>query len=122
MKRFYHTILVLSLALVTLSAHAQSKLLATAEFNTEVSIELGQNFPNPSTAKTHIPLELAASTHVTIEVFNLIGSKVKTLVKKELPAGRHNIEFDTSQLKSGVYLYRLTSGDKRLTRRMTVSK
>ena len=121
MKLFYHTIILLAFSLLLTEVHAQSRLIAANDQPT-VAIELGQNYPNPSTAKTQIPLEISSSTHVKIEVFNLIGAKVKTLVDKELNAGRHNIEFDTSQLKSGVYLYRLTSGDKRITRRMTVTK
>ena len=121
MKRFYHIIILLAFALLLNEANAQSRLLAT-NVQPTASIELGQNFPNPSRAATQIPLEISKTTFIKIEVYNLIGAKVITLINKELPAGRHEIKFDTSQLKSGVYLYRLTSGDQRFTRRMTVSK
>lgn len=121
MKRFYHIIILLAFALLLNESNAQSRLLATND-HPNITIELGQNFPNPSTSVTKIPLELSKNTHIKIEVYNLIGAKVSTLINKELPAGRHDIKFDTSHLKSGVYLYRLTSGDKRITRRMTVSK
>lgn len=85
-------------------------------------VELGQNYPNPSASMTHIPLELSRAVHVKVEVYNLIGAKVRTLVDRELSAGKHTLNFDTSQLKNGIYLYRLSYGDQHVNRRMTVSR
>ncbi|RMG25728.1 MAG: T9SS C-terminal target domain-containing protein [Bacteroidetes bacterium] len=122
MKRFYLISVVLGslllLSQLTLAQRSPAPLHAAAE----ETIVLGQNFPNPSTSFTKIPVMLQKRTFVKVEVYNLIGAKVATLHQGELPPGRTELRFDTSQLKNGVYIYRLSYGDKHLNRRMTVSR
>ena len=68
---------------------------------------LFQNYPNPFNHSTIIRYGLPKPSHVKIEIFDILGRRVATLLKKEIQAGYHVIEFDGSQLSSGIYLYRI---------------
>ena len=71
------------------------------------SYKLSQNYPNPFNPSTKIEFSLPKSEHVLIEVYNSIGQKLKTLIDKELPSGKHTVTFDGKDLSSGIYLYSL---------------
>ena len=68
--------------------------------------ELFQNYPNPFNPRTVISYQLAVSSSVQLEVYNLMGQKVATLVDEKQPAGSYAVEFNASHLSSGVYFYR----------------
>jgi len=77
------------------------------------SIDLKQNYPNPFNPSTTIRYHLNTQSYVTLEVYNVLGQKVTTLVNDHQPAGIHETQFDTgnvggTSLPSGVYMYRLT--------------
>lgn len=73
---------------------------------------LEQNFPNPFNPSTKIAFNLAANSNVIVKIFNLLGEEVSTLVSEKLQAGRHELEFNASNLNSGIYFYRIdASGD-----------
>ena len=85
--------------------------------------ELGQNYPNPFNPSTIIPYQLPASTRVRLEVFNILGQRVTTLVDGERPAGFHTARWDATDASglavgAGLYFYRLKGGGVHLTRRM----
>jgi hypothetical protein len=84
------------------------------------SVELEQNFPNPVDGSTTIRFAMSRTESVRLEVFDLLGRRVGTLVDGSLPARVHEIEYDARDLSSGVYLYRLTAGGRVETRRMLV--
>ena len=88
--------------------------------------ELAQNYPNPFNPKTTINYSIPVSGHVSLKVYNLLGSEVAVLVDKTQEAGRHSVEFSTEKLGtkigSGVYLYTLKSGEFVRTRKMIVLK
>ncbi len=69
--------------------------------------ELAQNFPNPFNPNTKINFNLAVDSKVSLKVFNIVGQEVATLINSNLVAGVNSINFDASELNSGVYLYRL---------------
>ena len=71
---------------------------------------LHQNYPNPFNPATTISFDLEKSGPTTLTVYNVLGEKVATLVEDNLPAGSHKLSFDTSNLTTGVYYYRLESG------------
>ena len=82
---------------------------------------LSQNYPNPfGEDPTTISFSLTASGPVTLSVFNVLGQEVATLVDGVRPAGDHTVTFDGAGLASGVYVYRLTAGDRTTQRRMTI--
>jgi len=83
---------------------------------------LNQNFPNPFNPTTAITYELAQSGMTTLRVYDMLGRVVATLVNDTMPAGYHTVNFDASNLGSGVYIYELVSGNVRLTNKMTLVK
>jgi len=85
-------------------------------------IALAQNYPNPFNPSTIIRYELPSESSVTLEVYSIEGQRVATLVNSQQPAGMHSVNFDASNLASGVYLYRLTAGTNVLSRKMILIK
>ncbi len=79
---------------------------------------LAQNYPNPFNSQTTIRFELPASSEVTLEVFDVLGRRVTTLVDGQMDAGVHETRFDASGLSSGVYIYRLRTAETEMTRQM----
>lgn len=84
--------------------------------------ELEQNYPNPFNPTTAIRYSIGEAGMTTLRVYDMLGRVVATLVNQEMPAGTHNVTFNADQLGSGVYLYELTSGNVRLTNKMTLVK
>lgn len=84
--------------------------------------QLEQNFPNPFNPVTVIGFNLPSESDVSITVFDILGRSVATLADDHLPAGRHQVRFDASRLTSGIYIYRLQSGDFIQTRKMLLLK
>lgn len=87
-----------------------------------VTWSLGQNYPNPFNPITTISFELPMRSQMRIELFNILGQRVATLVDAELGAGNHTIQFDGSEYASGIYLYRMQAGDFTETRKMVLLK
>jgi len=85
-------------------------------------VELNQNYPNPFNPTTSIQFELPENAQVRLEVFNMVGQHVATLVNELRSAGTHEVSFDASALSSGIYLYRLQAGSTVLMRKMTLIK
>jgi hypothetical protein len=83
---------------------------------------LGQNHPNPFNAATIINYSLPEATNVTIEIYDILGRRIETLIQEKQPAGVHTITFDASSLSSGVYFYRLQAGNDIETKRMVLLK
>ncbi len=84
--------------------------------------DLRQNFPNPFNPSTTIQYGLPRRSQVTLVVFNTLGQQVATLVRGDQEAGHHSVNFNASNLSSGVYFYRLTAGQFVETRKMIVLK
>jgi serine protease len=81
-----------------------------------------QNHPNPFNPTTEISFGLPTASRVTLEVYNIVGQKVATLVEGYLEAGPHSVTWDASQFSSGVYLYRLQADEMVETRKMVLMK
>ncbi|MCC5926345.1 MAG: carbohydrate binding domain-containing protein [Bacteroidetes bacterium] len=90
--------------------------------NVPAEYSLSQNFPNPFNPTTRIQFELPESGQVKLEVFNMMGQRVATLVNETRSAGSHSVTFDASALSSGMYLYRLQAGNTVLMNKMTLLK
>ncbi|MEM1096217.1 MAG: YCF48-related protein [Bacteroidota bacterium] len=86
------------------------------------AVTLAQNYPNPFRTRTTIPFQIARPGPVTLTVYDVIGRRVAVLVNDVLPTGAHTARFDASGLSSGLYLYRIVSGEAHQTRRMVVVK
>ncbi len=83
---------------------------------------LSQNYPNPFNATAAINYQLPVTSHVRLEIYNLLGRTVATLVDETQEAGYRSVSWDASEVSSGLYFYKLTAGDYTNTRRMMLVK
>tara|TARA_R110002050_G_scaffold2447_2_gene14138 strand:- start:307 stop:4377 length:4071 start_codon:yes stop_codon:yes gene_type:complete len=79
------------------------------ELTQAYSFKLEQNYPNPFNPTTNISYQVASTGNVQLEVFNLLGQKVHSLVNARQTAGAYTVQFDASNLATGMYFYRLQS-------------
>jgi hypothetical protein len=85
--------------------------IAEADVNSPSAFALNQNYPNPFNPSTTINYSIAKEGNVKLTVYNTIGSKVTTIVNEYKPAGNYSVQFNGSSLASGIYFYRLESGN-----------
>jgi outer membrane protein assembly factor BamB len=84
--------------------------------------QLHQNYPNPFNPATTIEFTLLKSGYVELKVYNILGGEVSTIVSKKLNQGTYSYSFDGRDLASGVYYYRLVTGDYRKVKKMILLK
>jgi len=72
---------------------------------------ISQNYPNPFNPKTKIDYRIAKDSKVIIKLYDITGKEVNTLVNEYKPADYYSLEFDGSNLASGIYFYRIIAGD-----------
>ncbi len=89
---------------------------------TPATFSLSQNFPNPFNPMTTITYELESHSDVTLNVFNMLGEKVASLVNEPQGAGQYSVRFDASHVPSGVYLYHLKANERVVTKKMVLSR
>jgi len=87
-----------------------------------VKYELDQNYPNPFNPTTTIKFSLPQAGKVRLDVYNLLGELVTTLVNKNFEAGFQSVQFNASNLASGIYIYRLSSNSFSQVRKMMLLK
>jgi len=92
------------------------------EEDSQTLFTVNQNLPNPFNPTTTINFSIPADDHVTVEVFNVAGQKVDTLVNDFMGAGKHSVVWDASGLSAGVYFYTVKSGEFSKTIKMTLLK
>ncbi len=83
---------------------------------------LDQNYPNPFNPATSIRYHLAAAARVQLTVYNMLGQKIRTLVNEKQNAGAYKVQFDGTDLASGIYFYRLYANGKTQIRKMILMK
>ena len=83
---------------------------------------LSQNYPNPFNPETSIEFDLPQSASTTLLIYDLTGRVVESLVNRQLSRGRYKVTIDGNRLSSGVYFYRLTSGDYFNTKKFVLIK
>ena len=84
--------------------------------------ELFQNYPNPFNPNTTIQFGLPEAANVKINLYNVLGQKVTTLVSENKLAGRYKVKWDASKFASGIYFYRLEAGKFVETKKMLLLK
>ena len=80
------------------------------------------NYPNPFNAQTNISFNMGSAGEVRLDVYNVLGERVATLVDGHVRAGKHTITWDASKYPSGIYFYKLTAPEKVFTKKMTLLK
>jgi hypothetical protein len=83
---------------------------------------LSLNYPNPFNPSRVLEYSVSKTSHVVLEVFNVLGQSVGRLVDEQLAPGTYKTTFNASSLSSGVYLYRLKAGDYVQTLKMVLMK
>ena len=89
---------------------------------TPTTIILSQNYPNPFNPNTTIAYQIVNPGYVELSVFNPLGQEVQSLVNETQRAGRYIVNFDGTNLPSGVYYYRLISGSTVMSRNCLLIK
>ena len=116
---------------VTLDARSITTFVSTGEvtvsgvnssFSRPASFKLFQNYPNPFNPATEIQFTLKKAGYARLTVYDVLGHEVATLLNGHHAAGSHFLSFDASGLGSGVYLYKLDTGDQHLLRKMMLAK
>lgn len=90
--------------------------------NIPADFALSRSYPNPFNAVATIEFSIPKSEDVRLEIFNLLGQNVKTLIDGRLDAGTHRILWNADDQASGIYFYKLRAGEFEKTRRMTLLK
>ena len=114
--------------LLAVFADGSTVLLPAAATSSEPMVDLPktfrleQNYPNPFNPTTRIEFSIPETSNVTLEVFNIQGQRVATLVDGTRDAGVHTVNFDAANLASGVYLYRIQAGDFTKVNKMMLVK
>lgn len=106
----------------TLHLEYPKEEILEAELNAPHILVLNQNYPNPFNLNTRIDFTIPKQAIVRLEVFDVLGRKVITLIDEPKSTGNYSINFDASQLSNGLYFYHLLFEDKVLTRKMTLIK
>lgn len=83
---------------------------------------LQQNYPNPFNPSTNIKYQITNNCYVIMKVYDILGKELKTLVNEKLQAGTYNATFDGSKFQSGVFFYKLSTGDYTQTKKMLMIK
>ncbi|MCL5030912.1 MAG: T9SS type A sorting domain-containing protein [Bacteroidetes bacterium] len=92
------------------------------EKNIPLAYSLSQNYPNPFNPGTIINYQLSASGNVTLKIYNVLGNEVKTLVDGFQPQGKYSVNFNASYLASGVYFYKIITGNFVSVKKMLLLK
>jgi len=86
------------------------------------SFRLNANYPNPFNPSTKIEFEIIQPAFVELDVFDLSGKKIATLISEKMAQGSHSCIFESKNLASGIYFYQMTVGNYREVRKMTLIK
>ncbi len=88
----------------------------------QIRVKLYQNYPNPFNPKTIISYSLPKASNVKIMIYNIKGQLVETLVDAQKPAGSHTVDWNVEDMSSGIYFYKLKSGNYNETKKMLLLK
>jgi type IX secretion system substrate protein/cytochrome c554/c'-like protein len=102
--------------------HTKGITTGIAAHGMPTSFELQQNFPNPFNPSTKISYQVPSRTHVRLEVMNIQGEIVATLVNGMTNPGTHQVEFNGNGHSSGMYFYRLAADGQTLAKKMLLTK
>jgi photosystem II stability/assembly factor-like uncharacterized protein len=103
-------------------SHKYYDLNEEVEIAAPNSYDLSQNYPNPFNPTTKIKYSVPVEGFVNIAVFNILGEKVANLVNSIQKAGKYELSFDATNLSSGMYIYRMESGNYVSIKKMMILK
>jgi hypothetical protein len=83
---------------------------------------LSQNYPNPFNSNTIISFHLPEPSNVKIEIFDILGRKIQTLLNEYTPTGHHQVQWSSGGLSSGIYFYNIKTDNYSETKKMLLIK
>jgi hypothetical protein len=92
------------------------------DVTTPLTFNLSQNYPNPFNPTTKINYSIPSDSKVTISIYSITGEVVAELVNDFVAAGSYSVDFDGSNLASGMYIYKMTAGNFTQTNKMMLMK
>jgi len=94
------------------------------EYSSQIPGEfyLEQNYPNPFNPTTKLSFVISHQSFVTLNVYDLLGNKIATLINEDIPAGNYHLNFNADELTSGVYFYQLKTNNMVQTKKMILIK
>ena len=96
--------------------------IVEVNYSVPSGFNLMQNYPNPFNPSTTISYTLPEAGNVTLKIYNILGKEISTVVSEYKPAGNYSLQFSGSNLESGVYLYKLVSGNYSAVRKFILLK
>ncbi len=104
--------------------NSQKSYSTNSQIINEVDIDKNElsNYPNPFNPTTKISFTLKLKEQIRLKVYDVLGREVSILAEGEFEVGKHEIEFDASELLSGIYFYNLTTSTKSITKKMLLIK
>ncbi len=90
--------------------------------NLPSNFNLYQNYPNPFNPITKIEYDISQPEHVSLKIFDMLGREIATIVNEDKPAGSYKVEFNGSNLSSGIYFYKIYTGNYSSVRKMILLK
>ncbi|MGB5872230.1 MAG: T9SS type A sorting domain-containing protein, partial [Bacteroidota bacterium] len=101
-----------------------SVIITDVEEETQIPdrFTLSQNYPNPFNPSTQIQFGVPREGRILLEVYNLLGERVATLIDGHMSAGAYTVRYNASDLPSGIYYYRMTAAESVITRKMLLVK
>jgi len=116
----------LSNNLVWESSPYATKTAGAVEATTEAALpntfSLNQNYPNPFNPMTTVRYTIPNAMHVRLDIFNILGQNIQTLVDENQTAGEHSVLWNSEKFSSGIYFYRIRAGDAAETKKMILLK
>ena len=130
---YFHKMSKLAIGALTSLIEATSSVRVDDRAELPIVFELQQNYPNPFNPVTKISWQSPVGSHQTIKVFDVLGNEIATLVDEYKPAGRYEVEFQSSvgsrqpayrtgRLASGIYFYQLRAGEYTSVKKMILIK
>jgi hypothetical protein len=98
----------------------QSKFAENNIYPSEYKLE--QNYPNPFNPLTTISFNLPEDNNVELKIYDILGKEVKVLLNEDLAAGFYDVQFDATNLASGIYFYKLSAGKYTETKKLQLIK
>jgi hypothetical protein len=101
-----------------------SDIFSSNEENSDIlkQFSISQNYPNPFNPSTSIQYAIPIRQYVTLKIYDVLGTEIETLVNEEKPAGSYEVEFDGSNLGSGIYFCELRVGENLSIKKMLLLK
>lgn len=109
----------------TIDTVSVPNVTAIADFygtKADYDFELKQNFPNPFSSQTTIPFHVTDKGIVKLEIYDMTGRLIATFINKELFHGDYQTEFNSGNLESGIYYYKMTVNNLSITKKMIIIK